>query len=232
MLENARAVYAMNLGLLKSSVKDLTPEQMVTQASPITNPPVWILGHIAVTADGAGQLLGLAKVLPDAWHQQFGQGSKPMPTLNPMPTKDELMRTIDDVRWLNHQWFEHAQEDKLQEFLTKTQAGQMVYDLVTYRGNHKEDACAFLPHILPETVKRLAVGHTPSASVRLRCEGDTFLALDSSLSRWFRNSGNEYCYGDKTQVSSNGRFQCRKKSEQCKGQIVRILSNGTVEVIV
>ena len=97
MLENARAVYAMNLGLLKSSVKDLTPEQMVTQASPITNPPVWILGHIAVTADGAGQLLGLAKVLPDAWHQQFGQGSKPMPTLNPMPTKDELMRTIDDV---------------------------------------------------------------------------------------------------------------------------------------
>ena len=148
------------------------------------------------------------------------------------PEVGQRVRTKDDVRWLNQQWFEHAQEDKLQEFLTKTQAGQIVYDLVTYRGNHKEDACAFLPHILPETVKRLAVGHTPSASVRLRCEGDTFLALDSSLSRWFRNSGNEYCYGDKTQVSSNGRFQCRKKSEQCKGQIVRILSNGTVEVVV
>ena len=148
------------------------------------------------------------------------------------PEVGQLLRTMDDVRWLNQQWFEHAQEDKLQDFLTTTQAGQIVYSLVTYRGNHKEDACAFLPHVLPENVKRLAVGHTPAASVRLRCEDDTFLALDSSLSRWFRNSGNEYCYGDRMQVSSNGKFQCRKKSEQCEGQIVRILSNGKVEVMV
>ena len=150
------------------------------------------------------------------------------------PEVGQRLRTVDTdaVRWINQQWFDHAQEDKLQQFLTQTTAGQMVYSLVTYRGNHQDGACAFLPNVLPDQVKRLAVGHTPGASVRLRCEDDTFLALDSSLSRWFRNSGNEYCYGDKTQVSSNGKFQCRKKSEQCQGQIVRILSDGKVEVMV
>jgi len=147
------------------------------------------------------------------------------------PAVGELIRTVDDVHRLNQQLAANAQEDRLQHFLTNTQSGQVVYSLLTYRGNHKEGACELLPHILPETVKRLAVGHTPAASVRLSC-GDSFLALDSALSRWFRNSGNEYCHGDFPQVSSNGQFQCRQKSEQCQGQIVRILANGKVEILV
>jgi hypothetical protein len=95
MLESARTVYAMNLGLLKSLVKDLTPEQMVEQLTETTNPPVWILGHLAVTSDGIGELLGLPKALPAAWHEQFKPGSKPMPSLKPMPTKDELVSAIE-----------------------------------------------------------------------------------------------------------------------------------------
>jgi len=146
------------------------------------------------------------------------------------PEVGSLLRTVDDVQRLNQQLADHAHEEKLQTFLTTTQDGQVVYSLLVYRGNHKEGACAFLPHVLPETVNRLAVGHTPSSSVRLQCD-DTFLALDSALSRWFRNSGNEYCLGNAKQISSNGQFQCRQKSEQCEGQIVRI-ANGQVEVLV
>ncbi len=97
MFEHERVVYAMNLGLLQALVKDLTPAQMVMQVTPATNPPVWILGHLATASDGAGQVLGLERVLPEAWHQQFGMGSKPMPTLDPMPTKDELMRAIESA---------------------------------------------------------------------------------------------------------------------------------------
>lgn len=95
MFEHERVVYAMNLGLLQASVKDLTSGQMLTQITPATNPPVWILGHIAFATDGAAQLLGLPKTLPETWIAAFAPGSKPMPALNPMPTKAELMQAIE-----------------------------------------------------------------------------------------------------------------------------------------
>lgn len=143
-----------------------------------------------------------------------------------------FVRTAADVRSLNEQFFQHATEMKLHKFLEQTATGQAIYNMLVYRGNHKEGACLWLSQVLPTGVDRLAVGHTPGSTVRLsQCiNNQSILALDAALSRWFRNSGNDYCLGDHVRVSSNGQYTCDKKSDVCPGQIVRIV-NGKVEVI-
>jgi Calcineurin-like phosphoesterase len=157
-------------------------------------------------------------------------------------TTASLLRTMSDIQYLNEQFTIHAIESKLHTFLQSTAIGQAIYDLVVYRGNHKEGACHWLPNVLPKGIYRLAVGHTPSSTVRIKdCmndqhttsqsrrtvmksqyDGYSILALDSALSRWFRNSGNDYCSGNHTYQSSNGQYTCHKKVDRCEGQIVRI----------
>jgi predicted MPP superfamily phosphohydrolase len=133
------------------------------------------------------------------------------------------------VDHLNDIWKNHSTKDKINTFLDTTPEGQAIYEMLTFRGNHNDEACPYLPRLLPEGVTRLGVGHTPGYNVKFKCDGN-FLALDSSLGRYFRNSGNEYCRGDKLQRSSNGRYTCRKMDDKCQGQIIRIM-NGVVELI-
>lgn len=160
-------------------------------------------------------------------------------------TSASHIRTMTDIDHLNEQFKVNAMESRLHTFLESTKLGKVVYDLVVYRGNHKEGACVWLPNVLPKGVYRLAVGHTPSSNVRITdchnernnnllavsrrsaesqhtIDGFSIFALDSALSRWFRNSGNDYCSGTHTYHSSNQQYTCRSKVDQCQGQIVRI----------
>ena len=136
---------------------------------------------------------------------------------------------VGDIDQINQLFYQNANEAKLNKFLDGTAEGRAIYEMVVYRGNHADNACVNLPNLLPEGASRLGVGHTPGRNVRIHCDGN-FLALDSSLGRYFRNSGNEYCRGDREQHSSNGLFRCRKMNEHCQGQIIRI-RNDLVEVI-
>jgi Calcineurin-like phosphoesterase len=161
-----------------------------------------------------------------------------------------FVKTMPNITRLNALLAEHAVEAKLQTFLQQHLHGRTVYEMLTFRGNHKDDACDWLPQVLPEHTTRLALGHTPSGTVRIRnCPGGAsasasssssssssssndyqILALDSALSRWFRNSGNDYCLGNHVNVSSDGRYECGRKSSRCQGQIVRI-ANDRVQVL-
>ena len=131
---------------------------------------------------------------------------------------------------INELFAKKSHEGKLGSFIEQTEEGQIIYDLLTFRGNHQEGACPYLPQLLPDGASRLGVGHTPGSSVRLMCD-DSFLALDSSLGRWFRNSGNEYCPGQDEMGSSNGRYRCGEMNDQCEGQIIKLSGNGRVEII-
>lgn len=137
---------------------------------------------------------------------------------------DRFLPTKEEIFQLNQLFQQNSKESNLAEFLKSSTPGQVIYNLVVYRGNHKA-GCEELK--LPKSIARLAVGHTPGKTVRQRCDG-SFLALDSSLSRWFRNSGNQYCKGD-VQVSS-GQYKCNLKSNDCQGQIVRI-QGDKVEIL-
>lgn len=118
---------------------------------------------------------------------------------------------------------EQEQSENFLSFLSDTIEGQIIYDLVTYRGNHNSDRTTSttcnqsLNRLLDgktiEGVTKLAVGHTPGNSVRIgscvnninnneelhqredevKSKKSAFLAVDSSLGRHFRAFGNMYC---------------------------------------
>jgi len=76
-------------------------------------------------------------------------------------------------------------------------------------------------------VSKVIVGHTPDDNVRVTC-GDKFLAIDSALGRWIRKNGNQYCRGEETKYSKNGRYVCEKIDDYCDGQIVKMVKRGEV----
>lgn len=141
----------------------------------------------------------------------------------------KAVRDLGGIDKLNEQVQANAGETELSQWLASSTPGRAVYDMLTYRGNHKTGACSELPGLLEALeVKALAVGHTPGENVRSSCDG-SFWALDSLLGRWIRTSGNYYCrIGGGS--SQNGKFACDSLVDSCMGQVARI-SNGSVDVL-
>jgi hypothetical protein len=171
----------------------------------------------------------------------------------------------EGVDRINSLWWENSSEGRLLDFLRGAGEdddgmGDVVYELLTYRGNHPgyanweshgtfdEDTdddyevCGTLHSMLGgmDGIDRIAVGHTPEEEVRVLCDGK-FLALDSTLGRWIRGTGNEYCPGpehfdnrrgvDVPRTSRNGKYTCDEVKEVCEGQIVRLDSDGSVNIL-
>lgn len=177
--------------------------------------------------------------------------------------KSYLAKGREGVEKINSVFFEHNSEGDLHNFLSSSDDvfGYVVYELLTYRGNHPgyskweshgtyEDptdddvVCKTLHEMLSnmDGIDRIAVGHTPDDEVRILC-GGAFLALDSTLGRWIRGSGNEYCPGPEHlenrrvlgvhvhRTSRDGKYRCDEIKEVCEGQIVRLDSDGSVNVM-
>lgn len=174
----------------------------------------------------------------------------------------------EGVDRINKVWFEHSHEGKIYDFLSgrgievDDELGYVVYELLTYRGNHPgyanwesseeyddsesdmHEVCATLHKMLSkmEGIDRIAVGHTPEWNVQVRCDG-AFLALDSTLGRWIRGTGNEYCPGpehfekrkgegvDVARTSRDSRYRCHEIKKQCEGSIVRLDSDMSVNIL-
>jgi hypothetical protein len=158
---------------------------------------------------------------------------------------------------INQMLANHTHPDKMHSFMQTTE-GAVIYDMVTFRGNHKQqDGCGSLEASLKDInmsmsmsttnvnnikIKRLAVGHTPYDDIQIKCDGQ-LLALDSALGRWMRAVGNDYCMGDKSYSSSsidsstsdsNSKYTCEPIITTCEGQIVRLYKNdpkGKMDVI-
>ncbi len=58
------------------------------------NHPAWSLGHLVVSADHLGQILGLESNLPDGWNKPFVAGGEPSGDLAAYPTKAELLNAL------------------------------------------------------------------------------------------------------------------------------------------
>ena len=119
---------------------------------------------------------------------------------------------------LNEQFRQNSRKESLAKFI-QSNAGEVVYDLLTYRGNHGN--CRSIDAIKAATgASHVIVGHTPDTTVRIRCQ-NSFLAVDSMISRWIRTAGNNYCKGTERAVSGNGRFACGVVGK-CMGEIVKM----------
>lgn len=96
MFELELTLFKFNRNYLRMLVADLAESDMQSTPFAGANPPVWILGHLAMSTDFAGGFLGLEPACPPAWHKVFAPGSKPADLKPPLPTKAELMEAIEN----------------------------------------------------------------------------------------------------------------------------------------
>ncbi len=88
-------LYDFQLGYIKQLVKDLEDADLNVPPFPGANPPVWILGHLAVCTDYAARLLGERPACPKEWHRQFAPGTNPSDIAQPYPSLVELVTAIE-----------------------------------------------------------------------------------------------------------------------------------------
>jgi hypothetical protein len=87
------------LAFTESLIEDLSNEQVYMRlgnASSKTNPPAWILGHLAAEADKARTIVGETALLPSDWYTAYLQGSSP-DVVTVRHTKQELWQANETV---------------------------------------------------------------------------------------------------------------------------------------
>ena len=101
MLNHVTYLYGFNLGFAEMLVKDLSTEQMAAQPGGVINHPAWSLGHLVVSADRLGQLLGLPSNLPDGWSETFKTGGEPSGDSSAFPRKEEILGALKEQHTRN-----------------------------------------------------------------------------------------------------------------------------------
>jgi hypothetical protein len=95
MLERELTLFKFNRNYLRMLAADFDEGQLDAPPIPGGNTPRWILGHLAVSTDYAGHILGLKRACPREWHKAFAPGTKPADLQPPLPAKEELVAAIE-----------------------------------------------------------------------------------------------------------------------------------------
>ncbi len=96
MFERELTLYKFNRNYLRVLVADLDESLMNVAPFSGANPPVWILGHLAISTDYAGRILGLHRACPKQWHAMFAPGTNPAALETPLPSKSELVEAFEN----------------------------------------------------------------------------------------------------------------------------------------
>ncbi len=94
MLDHLAFLYGFNLNYAEKLVKDVAPEQMAQQPGSVINHAAWSLGHLVVSANHLGQLLGLDSQLPEGWDKTFATGGVPSGDGADYPSKEEILDAL------------------------------------------------------------------------------------------------------------------------------------------
>ncbi|MCH7856948.1 MAG: DinB family protein [Gemmatimonadetes bacterium] len=115
MLNHVTYLYGFNLGFADLLVKDLSPEQMAAQPGGVINHPAWSLGHLVVSADRLGQLMGLESNLPDGWSETFKTGGEPSSDASDYPSKDEILGALKEQHARNTEALKNTDASRFAE---------------------------------------------------------------------------------------------------------------------
>ena len=96
MLNHVTYLYGFNLRYAEMLVNDVSDEQMTEQPGGVINHPAWSLGHLTVSADRLGQLLGLDSDLPEGWSETFKTGGEPSGDGAAYPGKEEILGALKE----------------------------------------------------------------------------------------------------------------------------------------
>ena len=95
MLDSDIKINLFLIQYCRTLMADIPDDRMAEQPLSGVNHPAWILGHLALTADTALGLLGAEKSLPTEWNPLFGLGSKPVVVRSTYPSKEEMLRAVE-----------------------------------------------------------------------------------------------------------------------------------------
>ena len=95
MLDSDIKINLFLMQYCRTIMADIPDERLTEQPLPGVNHPAWILGHLALTAEFAAAFLGAEKRLPQEWGPLFRPGSKLESERGKYPSKEVLMREVE-----------------------------------------------------------------------------------------------------------------------------------------
>ena len=90
--------FAYCLDFLREQVADVAAPDMVTQPNGIMNHPAWVIGHLTITCQNLGGVIGLAEWLTDDWAERYGTGSVPIADADLYETKEDALAMLRDAQ--------------------------------------------------------------------------------------------------------------------------------------
>jgi hypothetical protein len=88
--------YKVNLDYAHQLIADVGPDKWTCQPAPKTNHAAWVIGHLAITCDFTGSVLGLKGVVPKEWEKLFSSDSVPQSDAKLYPGKETVWAALKD----------------------------------------------------------------------------------------------------------------------------------------
>jgi hypothetical protein len=82
------------LGYIGRLVEPMTDAELTQRPPQGGHPPLWILGHLAVSSEGAARMLGLESMFPPEWRTLFGPGSSDDVAQSERFTKQAMVEAV------------------------------------------------------------------------------------------------------------------------------------------
>jgi DinB superfamily len=98
MFERELRLNGLMYGLMQKLLHEIDETRFQHPLVEGGNSPAWILSHLAVVNDYCLKNLGEQRILPAEWHKRFRPGAAPKDDPSPMPTKTELLETLEKGR--------------------------------------------------------------------------------------------------------------------------------------
>src|SRR5262245_48905222 len=96
MFENEIAINQFQVGQFQKSIADLPEETLFDPSPGHGHPPIWILGHLAITGENGQALLG-GKASHPEWRALFGPGSSDKIAKDPSLTRELFQQAIPTI---------------------------------------------------------------------------------------------------------------------------------------
>ncbi len=113
-MKSANAINAFQMKMFDAIVADIPDDAFTTPAIGHGHTPLWLLGHLALTAMFGQQRLGMAVTFPEGWAEAFGpQTPDPVPAPPPGVTKATLVEAVRSGYAALRETFETASPEVL-----------------------------------------------------------------------------------------------------------------------
>lgn len=97
MSQSAAAILRLLSGRIASVVAEISEQDFEKRPAENLNPPVWLLGHLAVSVDAVSRFAGEPYHLSEEWHTSFNASSTPFSNPAPYPSKAEILSAYQET---------------------------------------------------------------------------------------------------------------------------------------